>query len=66
MVAIGIDVLGEIEDLLCGGADLARADRGRQAGDDAEDKPGQARGQDRGSEDAELGLVQPAAGERQV
>ena len=66
VVALGIDVVGEVEQRVRGAADLARPDRLGQPRERPEDGPAHERREDRGAEHAELRLVErlPFEGDR--
>ena len=61
VVALGIDVLGEVEDVLGGARELARSHPRRQPLDDPQHRPADERRQHHRAERAELGLVEPLA-----
>ncbi len=63
VVALGIDVVGEVEDVVGGARDLPCAQRRGQAPDDLQDRPRDERRDDDGGQGAELRLVE-AAGPR--
>ena len=66
VVALGIDVLGEVDDRLGGRAELARAHARRAAAARPGTRPRPAPGEsDRGREHAELGLLEQRAFERE-
>jgi hypothetical protein len=65
VVAGVVDLVVEVDDRLRGVAQLARAEIGRQPLDDSERHPRERGREDRGGEDAELGLVQQRPGEGQ-
>ncbi len=66
VIARGIDVLGEVDQLLGRAPELARPHAGGDSRDQSEDDPGHQRREDRRREDAELGLCQRFAGERAI
>ena len=58
VVALGIHVVGEIEQVVGGAGQLARAHLGGEPGDHAEHDPAEQRRQDRGREHAQLRLLE--------
>ena len=63
MVALGVDLLGQVEDVLGGARDLSRPHLRRQAPHEAQECPPEKRSEHDGGERAQLGLVQVPAGE---
>ena len=61
VVDLGVDVVGEVEQLVGGAAQLARPGRGRDQGDEAEGAPRRQRREDRAGEDADLRLLEQLA-----